>query len=384
MSSLTGIESIALACLIKDNKDFFMLQQSTLDKLNEIFNNTLQQSIKDAKPDLSKQLMAAFILDKNIKVDIANLFQKGDFISVEKVLAVFNKIVSKNMNSDHIFGIMNRLKTAILQEKPLHEELEKIYIQILVRSQKWDIAIQYYSDILEEFEDNEDKYNMAKTHNNMGEIFQVKGEWNKAIGNFSKAIELYESLGDISGIANSYGSLGIVHQANQQRDKAVECFVKSLQYFEKDNNFHGKALTLNNLGLINQDMGDLEKANELFNQSWKIFEEDGDLQGMAQSKGNLSMLAFAQKEHKKAIKQFFEILFLYIKMQSEEQVNHAFSVIQYLTKQLESDKVTEIFNSVNEELSKEGISWGKHSILSADDVKNIYANLSQIKPNIKH
>jgi len=102
MSSLTGIESIALVCLIKDNKEFFMLQQSSLDNINKIFDKVLQQSIKDAKPDMSKQLIAAFILDKNIKVDIANLFQKGEFISDEKVLAVFNKVVSKNMNSNHI------------------------------------------------------------------------------------------------------------------------------------------------------------------------------------------------------------------------------------------------------------------------------------------
>ena len=384
MPSLTGIESIALVCLIKDNKEFFILQQSSLDNISNIFDNVLQQSIKDAEPDLAKQLLAAFILDKNIKMAINNLFQKGEFLSVENVLTIFQKIISKNINSEHVIGIMNRFKTALLQDKSLREALEKIYIQILVQSAKWDLALNYYLESLEEFEDNEDKYNMAKTHNNIAEIYQAKGEWNKAIGNFSKAIELFENIGDISGIANSYGSLGIVHQANQQREKAVECYVKSLQYFEKDNNSHGKALTLNNLGLINQDMGDLVKANELFNQSWKIFEEDGDLQGMAQSKGNLSMLAFAQKDHKKAIKQFFEILFLYIKMQSEEQINHAFSVIQYLTKQLESEKVSEIFKSVNEDLSKEGITWGKHAILSSDDVKQIYSNLSQIKTNIKH
>ena len=56
-----------------------------------------------------------------------------------------------------------------------------------MQSAKWDLALNYYLESLEEFEDNEDKYNMAKTHNNIAEIYQAKGEWNKAIGSFSKA-----------------------------------------------------------------------------------------------------------------------------------------------------------------------------------------------------
>jgi len=154
--------------------------------------------------------------------------------------------------------------------------------------------------------------------------------------------------------------------------------------FENDSTFNLYKTELENM--LSTIYTNENTSNILDSYTDKIreaYEMDAYL-GMAQSKGNLSMLAFKQKEHKRAIKQLFEILFLYTKMQSEEQVNHAFSVIQYLTKQLESNEVTEIFNSVNEELSKEGITWGKHAILSADDVKQIYSKLSQIKPNIKH
>jgi tetratricopeptide (TPR) repeat protein len=381
MSLISGIESIALVCLIKSNNDLFMLHQASLDRISKIFDNVLKKSIEDSKADISKSLLTSLNQDKNIKSKINDMVQKGDFFSTENILPSFQKNVNKDFTSNNIEDILKNLNYDIKSDKSLNEELEKIYLQILVRNKKWDLAYEYYLDNLEIYEDNEDKYSMAKTHNNIGDIYQAKGEWNKAIGNYSKALELYENLGDINGMANCWGSLGIVHQAKEQPDKAIECYTKSLDNFEKDKNNHGKALTLNNLGLVHQDKGDLDKAAELFTLSWEIFEKDGDLQGLAQSRGNLSMLAFAKNDHKKAIKQFFEILFLYIKMESEEQVNQAFSIIKYLTNQLESKMVQEIFKSVQAEISKEGVTWGTHSVLTATDVQQIYSNLSKIKSN---
>lgn len=379
MSNISGNVSIALASRIFNNKEYFNLKDDNFKKINKLFDEALRKNIKNFKDESSESLLTSLRQDENIKTKITNMEQKGEFFSTEDILPAFQNILDKDITSKNIEDICEQLNIAITSDHTLNEELKNIYLQIIVKSEKWDLALEYYNNSLAAFESSEDKHNVAKTYNDIGNIYQAKGEWNKAIGNYSKALETFEFLGDHNGMAQGFGNLGIVHQAKNELDKAIEYYNQSLESFEKGGDNYGKALTFNNLGLAFQDKGDLQKADNLYKKSWEIFETDGDLQGMAQSRGNLSMLAFANKNPKKAIKQFFEILFLYIKMEAKEQVNQAFSIIRYFTNQMESDQVKEIFKSVQEELSKDGITWGKHNILNADDVKQIYATLNRQK-----
>ncbi len=381
MSNISGIESVAFASLIFNNKEFFTVKIDTFEKIIKLFDDVLKKTVKDFKIEFTQSLLTTLRQNESIKTKMKDMYEKGDFLSTEDVLPVFRYVLDEKITSKNIEELFSQLNAFIINEQSLNDELKNIYFQIIVKSGKWDLALEYYNNSLTAFEAIEDNNNVAKTYNNVGDIYQAKGEWNKAIGNYSKALETFESLGDVDGMAQSWGSLGIVHQAKEELDKAIEFYNKSMESFEKSNNNHGKALTFNNLGLVYQDKGDVEKADDLFKKSWEIFEADGDMQGMAQTMGNLSMLAFAKEDHKKAFKQFFEILLLYIKMEAKEQVNQAFSIIRYFTNQMESEQVKEIFKSVQAELSNAGVIWGKHNILNADDVKQIYTTLNQQNPN---
>jgi len=124
-----------------------------------------------------------------------------------------------------------------------------------------------------------------------------------------------------------------------------------------------------------------DKAIEFYNKSLETFEKVGDIHGMAQTNGNISILAFEQKDYKNALKLHFEILFLFIKLGAGAEIKQASNIIQSFFQQLESEQAKQIMLWVQKNLSAEGVTWGRHDVLNADEVKQIYHDLqNQLAP----
>jgi len=51
---------------------------------------------------------------------------------------------------------------------------------------------------------------MARTYNNLGNVYAEKGERNRACEFYQKSFDIYEKVGDIHGIAQTWSNLGFL------------------------------------------------------------------------------------------------------------------------------------------------------------------------------
>lgn len=381
MSIIYGPECIALTLIIDEKKELFMLEKENYEKIEILFSDALSNTFSNLTKNDCSSITNQIRQNKNLKEKMLNFQQKGIPVILDDLLPVLQQVIKDNVITTDISQLLSNLNGVISNDADLNEKLHNLYLQIIIKNGQWDQVTDYYYSILKNYEKANDQNKIAETYNNLGLIQQNKGEWNKAIEFYNKSAILFEKEKNNKSLAQTWGNLGNVYQAKAELDTAIEYYNKSLAAFEQLKDESGMALTYNNLGLVYQDKRDSEKAADYYQKSWDLFEKTADFQGMAQSTGNLCTLEFENKNYKKAIKQFFEILFLYMKYDARDQVNQAFSIIKYFTQQLESYQANDIIKSVQEELSRDGITWGQHSILTADEVKQYYSKMNQKKTN---
>ncbi len=119
--------------------------------------------------------------------------------------------------------------------------------------------------------------------NDLGLLYQAKGEWDRAIEYYERSLALKEKVGNEYGMAPAFHDLGLVYQRKGNLDKAIEYYERSLAILEKGGDERGMAPIFNNLGNVYQAKGEWERAIEYYERSVAIVEKVGDEQGMAGS-----------------------------------------------------------------------------------------------------
>jgi tetratricopeptide (TPR) repeat protein len=195
-----------------------------------------------------------------------------------------------------------------LEEEDLPEDLEGTLandLGLLYQDKgEWDKAIDYYQRSLAICEKVGDEHGMASTFNNLGEVYRVKGEWEKAIEYYQRSLEIKEKVGDEHGMATTFNNLGAVYQDKGEWDKAIEYYQRSLEINEKVGDEHGMATTFNNLGEIYRTSGEWEKAIEYYQRSLPIAKKTGDDYLMSRNFNNLGVLYHDKGEWDKAIEYY--------------------------------------------------------------------------------
>ncbi|MCF8296041.1 MAG: tetratricopeptide repeat protein [Saprospiraceae bacterium] len=131
---------------------------------------------------------------------------------------------------------------------------------------------------------------LAKTLNNIGNIFTKQGNIYEALNCYHKSLKISEEIGDKKGISDSYNNLGNITKNQGDIPKALDYILKSLSISEELGDKRGMARTYNNLGLIYFNQEETDKAMEYHHKSLKIKEEIGDKKGMAKSLNNLAVV----------------------------------------------------------------------------------------------
>jgi len=115
---------------------------------------------------------------------------------------------------------------------------------------------------------------VATSYNNLGMVYQEKGDLDKAIELHSKALEIWRGLfGEKHpDAATSYNNLGMVYQAKADFDKAIELYTKALGIVKTlfgENHPH-VARSCNNLGGAYLEKGDLARAIDFHTKTLEI------------------------------------------------------------------------------------------------------------------
>ena len=165
-------------------------------------------------------------------------------------------------------------------------------------------ALEYFQHSLKINEEIGDKQGMAKTINNIGNIYKDQGDNPKALEYYQRSLKIYQEIGDKQGMAKTINNIGIIYKAQDDNPKALEYYQRSLKISEEIGDKQGMAIAIGNIGIIYKAQGDYPKALEYYQRCLKIFEEFGDKKGMANTIGNIGIIYKAQGDYPKALEYY--------------------------------------------------------------------------------
>lgn len=171
-----------------------------------------------------------------------------------------------------------------------------------------DKAVDYYNKTLKIQQEIGDKPGMAGTYINTGYIYLNQGLIERALDCYYKSLRLEEEMQNLRGIATALNGIGYISYKQGETDKAFENYTKSLDIRKKLNDEYGIATCLNNIGLIFKDNGEWYKALEYYRQCLDLEEKLGDKSGVAITKGNIGLIYKSLGQLDKALKYYNQSL----------------------------------------------------------------------------
>jgi serine phosphatase RsbU (regulator of sigma subunit) len=146
------------------------------------------------------------------------------------------------------------------------------------------------------------KISLAAALNNIGYIYNAKGQTKEAVTYFSRSLKISEEIGDKKGIASSLNNLISAFNKQGQVKEVLDYLSRSLK--TRAGGIINKsdiAASLNNLGTIHNSKGQLKEALAYYSRSLKIREEIGDKNGIASSLNNIGIIHNKQGQVKEAL-----------------------------------------------------------------------------------
>lgn len=231
-------------------------------------------------------------------------------------------------------------------------------------------ALEYYHKSLSIREELDDKLGIAVSLNNIGIIYIKQGEPEQALDYYLKSLAVKRQLGDKKSIATSLNNIAAVYKELGNLQKSIEYYTKSLLIREDIKDNKGIAVTLNNMGTLYKDRGSLDTALNYYNKALQIRQKIGDSRGLTNTLSNLGSIAFAKKDYTLAEKYGLEALEIANNLGFLERIKDA----SYL--------LSEVYEK--QEKWKDAYKMKSLFILIKDSVKNKKTELELIKQQSKY
>ena len=208
-------------------------------------------------------------------------------------------------------------------------------------ARQFDSAIILYEKV-------KDDKGIAASLNNLGVIYQERGEYPRAIGCFDKSVRIKLDLGDTAGASSGMINTGTIYSymgnngkalqifndvlriasANRDTariidvkinmgtvfindkmpDKALEVLLEAVSLSKKTFDNYSLAYCYNNIGGVYQNTRQDIKAINYFSQALALRDDLGDVAGMATTLDNLGKMYTRLGEYDKALGYFFQAL----------------------------------------------------------------------------
>ena len=145
---------------------------------------------------------------------------------------------------------------------------------------------------------------MAGAYNNIGIIYNSKGNYSSALKNHFSALKLLESIRDKAGIANSFTYIGNVYNQQDNYPEAMQNYNIALKIFEEIGDTKGIGLSYNNIGRIYYFQGNYPNALSNYFAALKIMVDIKDKKGISASYGYIGSIYISQGNYAEALKNY--------------------------------------------------------------------------------
>ncbi|MCL6272918.1 tetratricopeptide repeat protein [Muricauda sp. 2012CJ35-5] len=210
-------------------------QENTLDSLQQTFKAVTSDS---ARIQILKNISWEYLnnsrdiklaeqhIDSFHKISVRINHQRGIAIANYQY-AVLNR--QENNYLVALDYIENYLVNPVNTESPF-AMANGLYQKALILDDlgNFDQSLKIYYDILEIYQDIDDKFGEASTLNALGEILKKTGKMEKALETYTKALTQFTEIGDKAEIANCLYNIGDTHMQLKEYDMALGLFQRAL------------------------------------------------------------------------------------------------------------------------------------------------------------
>ena len=107
-------------------------------------------------------------------------------------------------------------------------------------------------------------------NNLMGRLFHEFQQYDSALLFFEVARVLGQEQNSLTWLAAAYNNLGMVYDSKGDLSNAFDHYIEALRLFEQNEDLENAAIVLNNLGIINLNLKDFENSLEYFQRAVEI------------------------------------------------------------------------------------------------------------------
>ena len=161
----------------------------------------------------------------------------------------------------------------------------------------YDSCLFFYNRALALHRQNDDKWNMASTLNNLGTAAQnILSNYPKATQYYFEALKLAESIDDKYLAAVCNDNISVIYSYQKNYPKALDYGFKSLRLREQLHYTPGSnaerevAQSLSSIAAIYTAMSDIAKAKSYYQKAIPIHQKVGNKEGLAKAYGNMSLM----------------------------------------------------------------------------------------------
>jgi tetratricopeptide (TPR) repeat protein len=177
--------------------------------------------------------------------------------------------------------------------------LSSVHLFILSDYQK---ASDYLESSLKLFQQINDIRGMAQGFDDLGIVYEIKGENTKSLQFFQQAEKKDEEIGDKRLLATNASHLGILYTDLKEYPKALEYCKKALDYFTSVDFKRGIASALSSIGTIYVSTNKYDEALQYYQKSKEMSDLLGNKFGSAQGLGNMGLAYAGLRKYNEALK----------------------------------------------------------------------------------
>jgi tetratricopeptide (TPR) repeat protein len=171
---------------------------------------------------------------------------------------------------------------------------------------EWDRALEYYLKAEAIRLEVGDRAGLGPTYNNIGLIYDNKGEWDRALEYYLKDEQISLEVGDRAGLGPTYNNIGLIYASKGEWDRALEYYLKDEQISLEVGDRAGLSTTYNNIGGIYANKGEWDRALEYYLKAEAIKLEVGDRAGLGPTYNNIGLIYANKGEWDRALEYYLK------------------------------------------------------------------------------
>ncbi len=171
-----------------------------------------------------------------------------------------------------------------------------------------DEAIKWYKKTLDICKNIHYLAGKMAVLNNIAGIHRARGNFPEGLKLYKEALKISEELGDLPKKLTYINNIGQIYYAQGNYVEALKAYEKVLKHDEQTGNLLKKAIRLNNIGQIYTELGKFEEALRKHKEALMINEQLSNLSGMTNDLNNIGEIFRHQENYDDALTQYEKAL----------------------------------------------------------------------------